>query len=119
SLVPPGTTVLLASRTLYAVHDFPTYFSSIVFRWASRRFDQLLHSRGPRRQDRHDLFSTTRRYLIPMRFGNLLDQTMGTQQRQQPRVLLTQRVRLTIAPTLLDRPTTQRLAQFPKRRRRL
>src|SRR5271157_4282002 len=86
---PPGgdadlvASVLLTSRILYAVHEFLTRFPVTCSAQTSRRGDQFLHPSGPRRQDRRDLLPAACCDLIPMRFGDFLDQSVGAQERQQ------------------------------------
>src|SRR3954470_4943248 len=76
--------VLLTSRILYAVHEFLTDSLAMCSAQDLRHRDQFLHPSGPCRQDRRDLLPAARRHLVPMCLGDLLDQSVGAQQRQQP-----------------------------------
>ena len=78
---PPHCTTNL--KILYAVHEFLTRFPVTCSAQASRRGDQFLQPSGPRRQDRRDLLPAACCNLIPMRFGDFLDQSVGAQERQQ------------------------------------
>src|SRR5208283_4113852 len=83
SLPFQNPSVLLTSRILYSAHEFLTRFPATCSAQASRCGDEFLHPSGPRRQDRRDLLPAACCHLIPMRFGDFLDQSVGAQERQQ------------------------------------